>query len=81
MIHKPCDLQAGSDGTRIGMQFRYDVQPDASVNAFKPKQLTDFTGIRAAQLGAVFHDKYAQLRGSPHAAVVWEVGSSKLMCL
>ena len=69
-----------ADGARVPMQFRYDVQPDAMVNAFRPKQLQEFTGARAAQFGAAYHDKYAQLPSLPHAAVVWEAGYFKSNC-
>ncbi|CAK8994004.1 unnamed protein product [Durusdinium trenchii] len=58
------------------LAYRYDISPMNSVNAYKPKELPsdcNRLGMRSVQLGACFHSKYSQLRGSQLCGLVWEV--------
>ena len=61
----------------VPMRYRYVVTPDAQVNSFKPKELTDVSALRPQQFGAVFHGKYNALPVAPHCDVVWEVGGKR----
>ena len=62
----------------VPMRYRYVVTPDAQVNSFKPKEVTDISAIRPQQFGAIFHGKYNAMPTAPHCDVVWEDrGSNK----
>ena len=60
------------------MSYRYQIAPDAKVNAFKPKDLMTVEckmSLRSAQFGALWCNKLNQLPKSSHCDVVWEAGS------
>ena len=63
------------DGNQMPVNYRYTVQPQENVNAFKPKELdpdTSTLGIRSALFGAYFNKKYNQLPTCEWLRVVWE---------
>ena len=69
--------QVSADGSQQPMAYRYQIAPDAKVNAFKPKDLVDADdkmNLRSAQFGALWCNKFNQLPKSSHCDVVWEAG-------
>ncbi|CAK9018647.1 Uncharacterized protein SCF082_LOCUS14174 [Durusdinium trenchii] len=57
------------------LPYRYGLTPSTTVNAFKPKELpsdTDWSSLRSAELGAIFHKRYNQIPCADHCALIWE---------
>ena len=65
------------DGSQIPLSYRYTVQANTKVNAFKPKELQQEDNaakpdLRAAIFGSLWCSKFNQLPKAPHIGVVWE---------
>ena len=70
------------DGNQVPLNYRYAIQPQEKINAFKPKELdpaVSSLGIRSAALGAYYHKKYNQLPTCEWLQTVWEAISFKVL--
>ena len=75
--HRTFPLQVMPDGSQIPLSYRYTVQANTKVNAFKPKELQQEDNaakpdLRAAIFGSLWCSKFNQLPKAPHIGVVWE---------
>lgn len=62
-------------GSQVPLQYRYLIQSDITVNAFKPKDLgtdDDKLALRASVFGAVFTGRYQQVPQADHCGIVWQ---------
>ncbi|CAE7544462.1 fp-1 [Symbiodinium sp. KB8] len=73
--HGLASVEAGG-GESQPISFRFDVAPSASLKThlFKPHpvETADKDNLRAAAIGAVFHNQYARVINNKRARVVWE---------
>ena len=74
--------QVDGQGSQQPMAYRYNLRPSQSVNAFKPKALTQENldasdNLRVALFGALWDGRYSALRASANAAILWEAGWGK----
>ena len=67
--------QVMPDGSQLALSYRYTVQADQKINAFKPRELQGDDNklhLRAALFGSLWCNKLNQLPKAPHVDVVWE---------
>ncbi|CAK8999273.1 Uncharacterized protein SCF082_LOCUS5988 [Durusdinium trenchii] len=76
-LEHPKALKVLPDGQQRALHYRFKIAAKDKLNSYKPKELegsVDKSNLRAAQLGAVFHNKYNQIPTCDWCNIVWEAG-------